>query len=459
MKINCVYNEIFKNVDIDPNKKLGIILQELLEKCMLIIYNIEYSEIKIKDLNEEEYIIGSDELTFDITLIDFLNKINKSVDDIENIIIYDRKRDLNGNVIKNNIIIDRYVKWNNEFENNILNSNFYSSVQRDPIYNPASNSNRNRHIIRYPLDSLLSNILNISYNNLNYDINPAQVNNNVEVRNYEQEMEDNNNEEIKDNNEQDLNDNNEVNIVETEITNNENDLNNNNPVVNNEEESYFINNNQRIDYINEIIDNQYFNQYFINGFLNNTEDNNLYRNYSDVSNVSTEVNNNQENNISPYRRYFNNNANNNNFNNNNNNYNYNNNIGINNNGRNNRINENSIINNFINIFETITQNMNNIPYNDVNNFRDQSLQEDVKIILTEDEFNNIETFNYNEINKTEKNIQDECLICTECFIEDDELKKIKCNHVFHTECIKPWLCEENKKCPICRVDAGEGIIK
>ena len=28
-----------------------------------------------------------------------------------------------------------------------------------------------------------------------------------------------------------------------------------------------------------------------------------------------------------------------------------------------------------------------------------------------------------------------CAICTEDFIEDDDISKLKCNHVFHTKCI------------------------
>ena len=57
--------------------------------------------------------------------------------------------------------------------------------------------------------------------------------------------------------------------------------------------------------------------------------------------------------------------------------------------------------------------------------------------------NNIENIYYD-------NIIDNCLICTENFNINDLIKKTKCNHIFHTKCIKQWLCKESNKCPICR---------
>ena len=37
----------------------------------------------------------------------------------------------------------------------------------------------------------------------------------------------------------------------------------------------------------------------------------------------------------------------------------------------------------------------------------------------------------------------------------DDTLVIKCNHIFHPECIDKWLCEHSYKCPICREPAGE----
>ena len=47
--------------------------------------------------------------------------------------------------------------------------------------------------------------------------------------------------------------------------------------------------------------------------------------------------------------------------------------------------------------------------------------------------------------------EDICTICLEEFKFDEELKKLKCNHIFHKDCLKPWL-DNKKKCPICRAD-------
>lgn len=75
--------------------------------------------------------------------------------------------------------------------------------------------------------------------------------------------------------------------------------------------------------------------------------------------------------------------------------------------------------------------------------------EDVKIVLNDEQFDNIETSIYNNLNTSDMST---CLICTEDFNNNDEIKKTKCNHIFHTNCIKPWLCKESNKCPICRIE-------
>ena len=42
----------------------------------------------------------------------------------------------------------------------------------------------------------------------------------------------------------------------------------------------------------------------------------------------------------------------------------------------------------------------------------------------------------------------ECSICFDLFKENELLKQLKCNHIFHKECLSQWLLNENK-CPIC----------
>lgn len=42
-----------------------------------------------------------------------------------------------------------------------------------------------------------------------------------------------------------------------------------------------------------------------------------------------------------------------------------------------------------------------------------------------------------------------CSVCLEEFKDDDILVKLNCNHIFHKECLEPWL-NNNTNCPMCR---------
>jgi hypothetical protein len=153
MIVYLEYNDFKKNIDIDISKTNGKIQEDILNLCSLIIYNIEYTEIII---NNDSYILGNNDFLFEYTLEKSIKLIistitsnnykslekllisrfdeirrneeeNSSVqikdnmipENLENnqicknirIIIYDRKRDSNGNVIKENEIINKYNKW------------------------------------------------------------------------------------------------------------------------------------------------------------------------------------------------------------------------------------------------------------------------------------------------------------------------------------------------------------
>ena len=45
-----------------------------------------------------------------------------------------------------------------------------------------------------------------------------------------------------------------------------------------------------------------------------------------------------------------------------------------------------------------------------------------------------------------------CSVCLEEFKEDDILKKLNCEHIFHKDCLEPWLNNNNRNCPLCRTD-------
>ena len=79
--------------------------------------------------------------------------------------------------------------------------------------------------------------------------------------------------------------------------------------------------------------------------------------------------------------------------------------------------------------------------------------EDVKVVLSEREFNKL------NVDIIQDEIDNECNICIENFKKDNQVIKLDCNHMFHKECIKKWLCEEKVNCPVCRKDVREFIIE
>ena len=145
--MNLIYNENKYILKIEKDDVcIGSIQESILKACSLMIYNIENTEFFLK--NGKSFILGSNDCIFKEILSIF---IKNNVDEIENedyllqidkFIVYDRKRDENGNVIKNNIIIDNYNTWFQENENqkyltyNTNQNNFY--IGGDSRYNPAT---------------------------------------------------------------------------------------------------------------------------------------------------------------------------------------------------------------------------------------------------------------------------------------------------------------------------------
>lgn len=66
--------------------------------------------------------------------------------------------------------------------------------------------------------------------------------------------------------------------------------------------------------------------------------------------------------------------------------------------------------------------------------------------LTDNQISNIQIIIYNT---DEDENKDNCSICLDDYIDDDELRKLSCNHIFHKECVDIWL-KNNSLCPICR---------
>jgi hypothetical protein len=448
MEINIIYNEFKKSIVIDILKKNGVIQENLLSLCSLMIYNIEYSEIII---DSKSYIIGLDDFPFEETLEKSLEKIDQKQESIEKIIINDRKRDECGNVIKKNDIIDKYNIWFQDYEN----ENYINFINSQNGYN---RNNSSRNIIQFPIDSLLNNILrsplytnyrnelvsrsNDDNDNLEETINNQQnessreimsiidkkldelnneLNNNDAYNDAYNEEGDNedNNEEGNDENE----DNNEEGNDENEDSNEDAQINQQsyNNLENNQSEN-FNNSMQQFNNIINIFDNYIQNNINIqqnsaNSFFNviNQDMNLNYYNFNQFTNLSNLVNEdlvNEDLDDLP-----------------------------------DLINMNEEPNNGPILYTTFS--LNPLSHNNY-------VYEDVKIILSDEQFNNLECKSFKELNLGESK---ECLICIENFNDDDDVIKIPCNHIFHKNCIKSWVCEESNKCPICRVEVNKGIQK
>lgn len=81
--------------------------------------------------------------------------------------------------------------------------------------------------------------------------------------------------------------------------------------------------------------------------------------------------------------------------------------------------------------------------------------EDVKVTLTQEEFDK-----FNNIKLTKENFEKyntQCNICIDEYNIDDIIVELSCKHIFHKECIKNWLCKENISCPVCRKDCRNKI--
>ena len=42
----------------------------------------------------------------------------------------------------------------------------------------------------------------------------------------------------------------------------------------------------------------------------------------------------------------------------------------------------------------------------------------------------------------------QCGICMDTFVENEKIKKLPCDHIFHTECMSQWI-QTQKTCPFC----------
>lgn len=108
------------------------------------------------------------------------------------------------------------------------------------------------------------------------------------------------------------------------------------------------------------------------------------------------------------------------------------------------------------LFDTLYHGFNRV-FNDTfsDTFNDTFNElKDVKIILSEADFDKLNhiTITKNNLKKFNDKI---CNICMDTYKNTNILTELPCNHLFHKECIKQWVCSENVHCPMCRHDTRE----
>ena len=75
--------------------------------------------------------------------------------------------------------------------------------------------------------------------------------------------------------------------------------------------------------------------------------------------------------------------------------------------------------------------------------------EDVKVVLKEEDFNNLEKIKFENITDHK-----ECGICLMEYEKEDVIIKLNCNHCYHQDCIKTQLCSYSSKCPTCKFEVN-----
>lgn len=78
---------------------------------------------------------------------------------------------------------------------------------------------------------------------------------------------------------------------------------------------------------------------------------------------------------------------------------------------------------------------------------------DVKNVATDTILNdNTKLLLFKELDDTNKNRYKTCSICIDDYELEDNIRQLSCSHIFHKDCIDPWLLKESYKCPLCRDD-------
>jgi hypothetical protein len=82
--------------------------------------------------------------------------------------------------------------------------------------------------------------------------------------------------------------------------------------------------------------------------------------------------------------------------------------------------------------------------------------EDVIVGLDKNDLDKLRVDTFSNFSGTDSNQRDTCSVCLDKLVETDMCRELKCNHLFHKDCIDHWL-EEHINCPVCREECGKGV--
>lgn len=122
------------------------------------------------------------------------------------------------------------------------------------------------------------------------------------------------------------------------------------------------------------------------------------------------------------------------------------------------------LNNFLQLGFPFMNNDSPVEIEGIFQMLNEVLGEKVSVTLTKDALNNLIELTYDELIDIKKNIdlEEACSICFSKLSEDTNNFKyiiLPCNHIFHSECIKTYLSEYDHHCPICKQGCGESSPK
>lgn len=109
--------------------------------------------------------------------------------------------------------------------------------------------------------------------------------------------------------------------------------------------------------------------------------------------------------------------------------------------------ENLLYNYFVEMNEQIMRSLNE----DMPNLDNMTYEE---LLALEDKIGYVNKgFSKSQIDKIKSYKYDgetiSCVICQENIEKNNDIKKLSCQHIFHSKCIDPWLSKE-KSCPFCK---------